>query len=170
MNHIQIFMFLCRSVYSFFYALHFGLIIYPYFDYCIPVWGSCAEYLKNVIFIIQKKAVRCITKSHYLAHTDELFQEQRLLKIEDLFILKVGQHMYNTLNFPNFDPDLLNYFTSNTNIHDYSTRSSNIVLPLFRFERSKSSIFYVASMIWNSLDINIKGVVNLRINFFSLVD
>ena len=37
------------------------------------------------LFRLQKKAIRVIAKQKYNAHTDPLFKEYKLLKIEDIF-------------------------------------------------------------------------------------
>ena len=37
---------------------------------------------------MQKKSIRIITNSAFLAHTDKLFKSTRILKVEDLFNLK----------------------------------------------------------------------------------
>ena len=43
--------------------------IYPYFTYCIEVWGSAAKCHVNSLFLLQKKIIRIMTFSPYLAHT-----------------------------------------------------------------------------------------------------
>ena len=39
---------------------------------------------------MQKKALRIISKSKYDDHTDSLFKEKRILKLEDLIYVKYG--------------------------------------------------------------------------------
>ena len=43
--------------------------------------------VKNQIlfFKLQKKAIRIITKSHFLAHTEPLFKKESILKVRDLY-------------------------------------------------------------------------------------
>ena len=47
--------------------------IYPYFTYCIEVWGSAAKCHVNSLFLLQKKIIRIMTFSPYLAHTAPIF-------------------------------------------------------------------------------------------------
>ena len=43
----------------------------------------------NRISKMQKRAIRIITHSHYIAHTEPLFKNLKLLKVEDMFSLKI---------------------------------------------------------------------------------
>ena len=47
--------------------------VYPYFQYCIEVWGTTFKCYLDTLVKLQKSAVRCITFSNRLAHTDPLF-------------------------------------------------------------------------------------------------
>ena len=60
------------------------VLIYPYFNYCVIVWGHTNKVHINSLHLIQKKIVRIITGSSYLAHTNELFYKTQILKIQDL--------------------------------------------------------------------------------------
>ena len=48
------------------------------------VFGSAPQQKIHELFILQKKAIRHVANTFYLAHTDPLFQSLKLLKIEDL--------------------------------------------------------------------------------------
>ena len=52
--------------------------IYPYLIYCIEVWGHTNL---DPLIKIQKKSIRTITFSHYLAHTNPLFERLNILDI-----------------------------------------------------------------------------------------
>ena len=47
--------------------------IYPYFIYCIEVWGNASHCHLHPLFLLQKKIIRIMTFSPYLAHTETLF-------------------------------------------------------------------------------------------------
>ena len=49
------------------------------------LWGNQVEQVSK----LQKKSIRLITGSEYLAHSKPLFKEMELLKIEDLYKLKI---------------------------------------------------------------------------------
>ena len=47
------------------------------------------------IFLIPKKAMRVITCTYYKAHTDPLFKQLQLLKIGDIYKVKVLKFYFN---------------------------------------------------------------------------
>ena len=59
----------------------YNSLINPYLHYCVLTWGTNTERLLT----LQKRAVRIITNSHLLAHSDNLFRELKILKIEDIY-------------------------------------------------------------------------------------
>ena len=60
-------------------CLLYNSLIVPHINYCITAWG----FHRNRITIIQKKAIRIITASSYISHTEPLFKQLNLLKVED---------------------------------------------------------------------------------------
>ena len=73
----------------------YNTMILPYLNYCIIVWGNCAMYLTQKIFLLQKRAVRVITNSFYRAHTDQLFFKLNILKFHDLYEITVAVFMFS---------------------------------------------------------------------------
>ena len=53
--------------------LYFSLI-YPYLNYCILAWGAVQKTILLKLGFCQKKIVRILTNSDYLAHTKPLFK------------------------------------------------------------------------------------------------
>ena len=59
----------------------YNTLISSYINYGLLVWGTeCAQ-----IEGLQKKAIRLITNSSYIAHTTPLFVEEKLLKVQEIF-------------------------------------------------------------------------------------
>ena len=54
--------------------------IYPYMAYCIKVWDCASQTQPNCIFWLQKKIIRIMSFSHYLAHTNPLFLSMEVLR------------------------------------------------------------------------------------------
>ena len=99
--------------------------IYPYFNYCIEVWGKTYDIYLNKLWLLQKRAIRIISYSDYLAHTEALFKELKILPIKKVYVFSVAQFMfkYNRQLLPNiFD----NMFTMNAFLHTYYTRQRNV--------------------------------------------
>ena len=63
-----------KSLHNLYYSY-----IYPYLIYCIEVWGSACQTHLHPLFLTQKKIVRIIKFSHYLAHTQPLFMDLCIL-------------------------------------------------------------------------------------------
>ena len=68
--------------------------IYPYLTYCIEVWGSASKCHLNSLFLLQKKIIRIMTFSPYLAHTDPIFKDLTILPLDKIFIDRIGITMF----------------------------------------------------------------------------
>ena len=58
----------------------YNSLILPHLNYCILAWG----YDSKRLYKLQKKALRIIYKSPYLAHTDPMFLKYNVLKVKDI--------------------------------------------------------------------------------------
>ena len=74
----------------------YNSLIASHLNYGILAWGIAATRLEK----LQKKArpIRLITNSKYIAHTNPLFTRLQLLKIVDIFKLRVLKFYYNLYN------------------------------------------------------------------------
>ena len=63
----------------------------PHLSYVILAWGTCSK----SVYKLQKKAVRVITNSHFIAHTEPLFKKLSILKLDDIFKLQVLKFYFN---------------------------------------------------------------------------
>ena len=124
--------------------------IYPYLNYCNQVWGN--TYITNLkpMVLMQKLLVRIITGSPYLAHTEPLMNELKLLNISS--INKYGRsyfsYKYVDSQLPgNFD----NYFINNHEFYNYDTRPrENMRIPNSRLDIRKQNIRNAGPALWNS--------------------
>ena len=75
----------------------YNTLMLPYFNYCILSWGSV---LKNNhhLHLLQKKAIRIITNSHFIAHTEPLLKESGLLKITHIFSLAIWKFYFKLMS------------------------------------------------------------------------
>jgi hypothetical protein len=90
-------------------------------SYGILAWGNHSDKL----FLLQKKAIRLITNSNYLAHTDPLFKISNCLKIHDIYFLNILKFYFAYCHgiLPNYF--MLFDFSLRSNVHDYNTRCQN---------------------------------------------
>ena len=103
MNRIK--HFLPKSCLKFIYQS----LIHSHLNYGILLWGFGNEKLK----ILQKKAIRILTKSHYLEHTDPLFRNEKILKVNDIFKVHCYKLFYNFKN-QRLPKKLMTLFNSQT--------------------------------------------------------
>ena len=71
----------------------YNTLVLPY--YCILSWGSKIKE-NHQLYLLQKKAVRIITHSNYIAHTEPLCNQYGIIKLTDMFSLAIWK-FYNKL-------------------------------------------------------------------------
>ncbi len=59
--------------------------VYPYLTYVLLLWRCAAKIHTKKISTQQKRAVRIIAGSTFTAHTEPLFQEFSILKLDELY-------------------------------------------------------------------------------------
>ena len=131
--------------------LYYGLV-YPYLIYCNIIWGGTnITHLRRLI-VLQKKIIRIITASDYLAHTAPLFKKLKILTIPDL-------HRYLLVGYVHRNIDK---FKSHSDVHDYFTRyRQNICVNYCRLSSTQRSLQFSASRAWNSLPNVIREIGSL---------
>ena len=135
--------------------LYFTMIL-PHLMYCNIVWGNCAKYLLNRIHILQKRAIRIISKSHPLTHTDPLFEKFNLLTIYEINKFCTCTFTYSYINdlLPKFLDDC---FIENNSRNTYNTRQSNLLyIPYYKYNVSRRTIRYTGPLLWNVIPEYIK--------------
>ena len=63
----------------------YNTLLLPHMSYCILSWGSQIAKIR----LLQKKAIRNVTKSAYTAHTEPLHKEYDILKVQDMYQLAI---------------------------------------------------------------------------------
>jgi hypothetical protein len=136
--------------------LYFSLF-HSHLLYCINILSCTSLANTNRILLLQKKAIRIISNSHYNAHTTPLFLEHKILPFDKLIKLhrllfmhsiaydyapKTFENTWTKNNARNTGHDLRN--------HDYFT------LPLVRIESFRKFPIYSLASEWNSLGDNIR--------------
>ena len=134
----------------------YSALLEPLINYAITVWGGTTQTNADRIEILQKKAVRAITKSKYNCHTNPLFHKLRLLKFQDMFTMnccKLAIQAYKS-KLPNYHQSKL--FTNQT-VHSHETRRRNNIHTLQTTkEYQKDSINYKIGKCWNDLEAKLK--------------
>ena len=90
--------------------------------YCIGPYKYPTNLNRTVL--LQKRAVRIVSKEAFDAHTEPVFHELKILKFENIYLLHLGKFMYlykNNLLPRSFYQGPKFFNTLNQNIRDAST-------------------------------------------------
>ena len=133
-------------------------LIQSYISYGILLWGGTySTYLKS-IQVCQKKAIRCVYKTVYNAHTGPLFQQSRSLNVSQLYKLNVGKFMYRALH-GHLPVELSNCFDLNDTIHRHDTRQRQF--PHRHYSRTliaQKSFIHQGSLLWPQIPLDFRNV------------
>ena len=132
-------------------------LVLPHLQYCTLIWANTYSTKLNKIRMLQKKAVRIINNSDYLAHSEPLFKQNNLLKIEDIYKLQLGLLMYK-LSREALPNSISILFQRNIEIHNHNTRNSNdYFMHEARTNTRKFTIKYSGPLFWNSIPEHIQN-------------
>ena len=104
--------------------LLYNSFMLPYFSYCVTVWGNYNQTQLDVLYKLQKKALRICTGSHRLSHSAPLFYKMKTLTIFDMYTCNIAILGFYYLKdlLPRNISDM---FCINSSIHNYNTRHCN---------------------------------------------
>ena len=130
-------------------------------SYAVQVWAQSLQSVQEKIFLLQKKAVRLLTFSAHLEHTEPLFKAEKILKIRDNIYLQncLFVHDYFHGNLPK---SFANIFTKASETHENFTRHSNngvIVPPHYKSTTyGLHSTYKLCSDAWNDFSDQQKAI------------
>ena len=96
----------------------YNSLFVPYMSQSILVWGHSP----HRIFKLQKKAIRIVFKAKYNAHTDVLFKQNNILKLEDIYNIAAAKFYFKYVN-ETLPPYFQNMFDNHPTPHQYNTRN-----------------------------------------------
>ena len=98
----------------------YNSLILPHINYSILVWGFKSSRISK----LQKRAVRMISCNKYNAHTEPLFKSLNLLKVEDIFKIKILKfyYKYSQKTLPLYFNEM---FTKTSDQHNHGTRQQS---------------------------------------------
>ena len=138
-------------------------------QYGLEVWGgNCASKGMKRLSGLQKKAIRHVTKSHYLAHTEPRMKSLGFLKISDQYLLQCSKLAHNMIN-KQCPENLKNQLSLCADSHSYSLRSatqnsSEVRLNQACKKETKMGFSSLGPKVWNNVPEKLKQIKN-RISF-----
>ena len=141
--------------------------VYPYLTYCNTIWGKAANIYVSRIFLLQKRIIRIVCNSHFLAHTTPLFKQCKVLTIYNINLYCTGVFMFKY--YKGLLPDIFaDMFIKQIDIHDHYTRNNQCyALPYYKTQRKKNSLSYYGPYFWNEYILNNNVDINIINTIFT---
>ena len=128
-------------------SLYFALVD-SIIRYMIPAYGAAPAYVTDVLHRLQKKAVRMVTNSDRLAHSDPIFRNIRALPFHNLYATNLVKMVY---------PEMRSFTLPD---HGYPTRlyeSGNLPITTLSMTSSRKSPLPNFVNIYNGLPRELKN-------------
>ena len=125
--------------------------VFPYYMYCVEIWGNAKESYLNPLIKLQKRSVRIITHSHYRSHTEPLFFKLDILPFGKLVQYRISLTMFK-FHHGQVPDSISSIFQLNSDVHSYNTRRK-FALRSFRgnHEFIYNTFSFQAVYIWNEI-------------------
>ena len=147
------------------FILYYSLI-YPYLSYANALWGNTYATHLNVLFLLQKRAIRVISLSKRLDHTQPLFKKFNILTLSNINIFSCLIISHNFVHHPNHLPSVFkHFFTRQLHVHYYVTRGQthNLYKPIYKSNLSLYFLKIKCPREWNKLPANLKIINSLSL-------
>jgi len=122
--------------------------------YGSQVWGQSLQTVIDKISVLQRKAVRIMSFSQFTEHSNPLFKELKILKVQDNIFLQNCLFVHDFFH-NNLPKSFNNIFTKASDTHSSLTRhanNGNIALPSFNSTNyGLKSIHKLCIDAWNKM-------------------
>ena len=137
----------------------YNALFLSFLQYGLIVWGQTFTSYVDLIFKLQKKAVRAISFQPRMSPSLPIFKDLKLLTLSELFELRLLTFVFDSVNKTS-SSCFHDFFLLNSCVHHYSTRqASQDDLYLFRrnsLQYGLKSIRYLGAKLWNTLPIELQ--------------
>jgi len=131
--------------------------IHPYLNYAVLNWGRSWKTTIQPLENLQNKAVKFLKTSNK-ATLDEIYIQNNMLTINNLFKMSAGKFMHSYEN-NQLPPHFNQYFKSVLTVHKYPTRlacSNNFFLPRVNYSQGQWSLKFIGPKVWSEIPDHIK--------------
>ena len=133
---------LCHTLY---YAF-----IYSRIQYGIKVYGTACKTILNQLQVTQNKLLKVLFSKNYRYHTDELYQELKKLKIEDICNIAILKFVHR-LRSSEFPISLKKYYKTREATHGRNTRNmTDLAKNKIKTNYGKRTVHYIGAKIASS--------------------
>ena len=132
----------------------------PFLQYGILVWGLTYDTYINPVFLLQKRVVRAVSFVNFTSHSTLIFLNLKILKLHDLFQLKLLTFVYDCIN--KIAPSYFHsFFALVETVHQYGTRQAKkndiFITQKNTLRYGLRSLRYFGAKCWNDISIDIKS-------------
>jgi FMN-dependent NADH-azoreductase len=132
----------------------------PYLLYCIEIWGNSYKTYLKPIQVLQKKAIRIFSGAPRLEHTNSLFINLKLLKLDDMIESQTLLIMYKAYNI--LLPKNVQKYFDTVNVLTKRTRQKyNFKVKYVRTNLKAMGLTVRGVKLWNGLDNHLKNCFNV---------
>ena len=125
--------------------------VYPHIHYCNCIWANTYQRHLTPLVLIHKRIIRNIAKAEFLAHTEPLYKNLRILNIDNIRKMNLALMMFKQINTNEFD------LTLATPDHQYLTRNRDLlIVPQHRTTLQANSFSIQGIRTWNDIPNGIK--------------
>ena len=145
----------CELLKTLYYSL-----FYSFVSYGITVWGFTYKSHIQKLSLLRKKIIRVMAFKKQTEHSDPIFSNLELLKIEDIRQLQLLSFVFDCLNkiAPVYFHD---YFVQCSQVHNFNTRLASRGDPFLErkntFQYGIRSIEYNGARLWSMLPVNLRA-------------
>lgn len=100
----------------------YNALLLPHLNYAILVWGFAST---KRLLLLQNKAVRSISKSHFFAHAPPIFKQLKILTIDEILLSSLLKFYFRLKN--SLLPRYFSNFTLEPAQHKKATRFSSLI-------------------------------------------
>lgn len=131
-------------------------LVHPHLMYGIMLWGSAYNVHLNTLLTLQKKIVRALLNVDYYDHSNPLFLQLNMLKLDDIYHIETLKFMYQYIN-GSLPISLCNIFKHTSSIHTYNTRQACDIRPYHpKTNISRNSLLCKGPKFWNDIPTETK--------------
>ena len=132
---------------------YYYAFIYPYLAYHTIIWGGTYPVHLQPLIVQQKRTIRTIANAGFIDHTEPLFKQLKLLKVQDIYNFQLGTYMYRALGRGEFTAGA-----------DTRTRGSiyDVRPARRRLTTTKHAVSYAAPTFWNTLSDDLRSIGSYR--------
>ena len=100
----------------------YNCLFSPFLQYGILVWGLTYETYIKPVYLLQNRVLRAISFEHYTSPSTPIFSDLKILKLHDLFQLKLLGFVYDCVN-KTAPPHFHSFFALVESVHQWYSAS-----------------------------------------------